>query len=259
MFVFHLQNLRFGYTSIPVISNVSFDIAPGEFVVLLGPNGAGKSTLLKILAGLIHQYTGSAELCGQPLARLKPVEIARRIAFVPQETHMVFPFTVQEIVMMGRLPHRASGVLLDSRMDTERTIEAMALTDTVMLSGKRFNEISGGERQRVVLASALAQDPEILLLDEPTVYLDLKHQIQFYDILERLNAERGLTIISVTHDVNLAARYARRVIAIRAGRLVVDGPPDEVLTAQLFYDIFEITAAVFKRPDGRGNYVIPTA
>jgi len=257
--VFHLRNLRFGYTSVPVLSNVSFDIAPGEFVVLLGPNGAGKSTLLKILAGLIHQYTGSAELCGQPLARLRPVEIARRIAFVPQETHMVFPFTVQEIVMMGRLPHRAFGAFLDSRMDTERTIEAMALTDTVMLSGKRFNEISGGERQRVVLASALAQDPEILLLDEPTVYLDLKHQIQFYDILERLNAERGLTIISVTHDVNLGARYARRVIAIRAGRLVVDGPPNEVLTSQLFYDIFEITAAVFKRPDGRGNYVIPTA
>src|SRR5206468_10509246 len=126
-------------------------------------------------------------------------------------THMVFPFTVQEIVMMGRLPHRAFGAFLDSRMDTERTIEAMALTDTVMLSGKRFNEISGGERQRVVLASALAQDPEIMLLDEPTVYLDLKHQIQFYDILERLNAERGLTIVSVTHDVNLAARYARRV------------------------------------------------
>src|SRR3989449_5369053 len=115
-------------------------------------------------------------------ARLRPVEIARRIAFVPQETHMVFPFTVQEIVMMGRLPHRAFGAFLDSRMDTERTIEAMALTDTVMLSRKRFNEISGGERQRVVLASALAQGPEILLLDEPTVYLDLKHQIQFYDI-----------------------------------------------------------------------------
>ena len=257
MRVFHLQNLSFGYTSVPVIRGVSFDIAAGEFLALLGPNGAGKSTLLKILAGLI-QGTGSAEFCGQPLARLRPLEIARRIAFVPQETHMVFPFTVQEIVMMGRLPHRAFGGLLDSRRDLERTHQAMALTDTALLSEKRFNELSGGERQRVVLASALAQDPEILLLDEPTVYLDLKHQIQFYDILERLNAERGLTIIGVTHDVNLAARYARRVIAIRAGSLVADGPPNEVLTSELFYDIFEITAAVFQRPDGRGNYIIPT-
>ena len=259
MSVFRLHNLGFGYMSVPVLHDVSFDVASGEFVVLLGPNGAGKSTLLKILAGLIHEHTGSAEFCGQPLARLRPVEIARRIAFVPQETHMVFPFTVQEIVMMGRLPHRAFGGLLDSRRDLERTHQAMLLTDTATLSGKRFNELSGGERQRVVLASALAQDPEILLLDEPTIYLDLKHQIQFYAILERLNAEHGLTIIAVTHDVNLAARYARRVIAIRAGCLVADGPPDEVLTSQLFYDIFEITAAVFKRPDGRGKYIIPTA
>src|SRR5437867_6548504 len=232
MSVFRLHNLSFGYTSVPVLRDVSFDVASGEFVILLGPNGAGKSSLLKILAGLIQEHSGSAEFCGQPLARLRPVEIARRIAFVPQETHMVFPFTVQEIVMMGRLPHRAFGAFLDSRMDTERTIEAMALTDTVMLSGKRFNEISGGERQRVVLASALAQDPEILLLDEPTVYLDLKHQIQFYDIVERLNDERRMTIITVTHDVNLAARYARRVIAVRDGALMADGSPDEVLTPQ---------------------------
>jgi iron complex transport system ATP-binding protein len=110
-----------------------------------------------------------------------------------------------------------------------------------------------------VLASALAQDPEVLLLDEPTVYLDLRHQIDFYEILARLNAERGTTVISVTHDVNLAARYARRMIAIRSGSVVADGPPDEVLTPQHLYDIFEITAAVLKRPDGRGSYIIPTA
>ena len=135
----------------------------------------------------------------------------------------------------------------------------MALTDTSALAAKTFSQLSGGERQRVVLASALAQDPEVLLLDEPTVYLDLKHQMQFYDILERLNAERGMTIISVTHDVNLAARYAKRMIAMRSGNFVADGSPDEVLTPEHLYDIFEITAAVVKRPDGRGNYIIPTA
>src|SRR5439155_16083026 len=163
-----------------------------------------------------------------------------------------------EIVMMGRLPHR-SATLLDSPRDMARTREAMALTDTSDLAFKTFNELSGGERQRVVLATALAQDPEVLLLDEPTVYLDLKHQMQFYDILERLNAERSMTIISVTHDVNLAARYARRMIAMRSGNFVADGTPEEVLTPQHLYDIFEITAAVLKRPDGRGSYIIPTA
>jgi iron complex transport system ATP-binding protein len=135
----------------------------------------------------------------------------------------------------------------------------MELTDTAALSAKTFNQLSGGERQRVVLASALAQDPDVLLLDEPTVYLDLKHQMQFYDILERLNAERGLTIISVTHDVNLAARYARRMIALRSGSFVADGTPEDVLTPQQLYDIFEITAVVLKRPDGRGSYIIPSA
>lgn len=258
MAIFQIDNLSFGYTSAPVLHGISANFAAGDFVALVGPNGAGKSTLLKVLAGLIRGYTGSVKFSGKLLSELKPRDLARRIAFVPQETHMVFPFTVSEIVMMGRLPHRTGG-LFDSPRDIERTREAMALTDTSSLSAKPFTELSGGERQRVVLASALAQDPEVLLLDEPTVFLDLKHQIQFYDILERLNAERRITIISVTHDVNLAARYARRMIAIRSGTFVADGPPDEVLTPQHLYEIFEITAAVFKRPDGRGSYIIPTA
>jgi iron complex transport system ATP-binding protein len=259
MSIFHLDNVSFGYTSMPVLNGVSIDVGPGEFLALVGPNGAGKSTLLKILAGLIRRYTGTVEFFGEPLARVTSGELARRVSFVPQETHMVFPFTVGQIVMMGRLPHRTPGALFDTPRDAEWTEQAMALTDTATLSGKTFNELSGGERQRVVLASALAQDPEILLLDEPTVYLDLKHQIQFYDILERLNAERQLTIVSITHDVNLAARYARRLVAIREGSLLADGSPDEVLTPQHLYDIFEITATIFKRPDGRGNYIIPTA
>jgi iron complex transport system ATP-binding protein len=254
---FRARNLNFSYTSMPALRDVALDIGSGEFVALIGPNGAGKSTLLKIFAGIIHEFTGMVEFCGEPLSHFRRVDLARRIAFVPQETHMVFPFTVAEIVMMGRLPHRTAGVFFDTPRDAEWTGQAMELTDTATLSRKPFNELSGGERQRAVLASALAQNPEILLLDEPTVYLDLKHQIQFYDILERLNADRHMTIISVTHDVNLAARYARRVIAMRAGSLVTDGSPGEVLTAEHLYDIFEITAAVFKRPDGRGIYIIP--
>ena len=171
---------------------------------------------------------------------------------------MVFPFTVGEIVMMGRLPHR-SGRLFDTRNDTEWTLRAMELTETTFLSERTFNQLSGGERQRTVLASALAQDPEVLLLDEPTAHLDLKHQIHFYDILENLSRDRQMTVISATHDINLAARYAQRVIALRDGTIVADGSPEEVLTPEHLYDVFEITAAVFKRPDERGNYIIPTA
>jgi iron complex transport system ATP-binding protein len=210
------------------------------------------------MAGLIRGYSGSVEFLEKPVSQWNSRDLAKRIAFVPQETHMVFPFSAGEIVMMGRLPHQGSAVF-DSPRDLESAREAMDLTDTAALASKAFNQLSGGERQRVVLASALAQNPDGLLLDEPTVYLDLKHQMQFYDILERLNADRGLTIISVTHDVNLAARYARRMIAIRAGQIAVDGHPDEVLTPQHLYDIFEVAATVLKRPDGRGNYIIPTA
>jgi iron complex transport system ATP-binding protein len=156
---------------------------------------------------------------------------------------------------MGRLPHR--GGFFDSQADMDHAAWAMERTDTLGLSNKTFGELSGGERQRVVLASALAQDPEVLLLDEPTVYLDLKHQIQFYDILERLNLERQMTIVSVTHDINLAARYARRMIAVRDGRFAADGSPETVLTPQNLYEIFEVTASVFQRPDGRGSYIVP--
>jgi iron complex transport system ATP-binding protein len=255
--VFHVSNLQFGYTAAAVLQGLSVEIAAGEFVALIGPNGAGKSTLLKIMAGLIRGYRGVIDFSGKALSHWNARDLARRIAFVPQETHMAFPFTATEIVMMGRLPHRA-GLLVDNPRDVEWTRQAMVLTDTASVASKVFNQLSGGERQRVVLASALAQNPDVLLLDEPTVYLDLKHQLQFYDILERLNAERGMTIVSVTHDVNLAARYARRMIAIRSGVFVADGTPSEVLTPQHLYEIFEVTAAVLQRPDGRGSYIIPT-
>src|SRR5215468_5203038 len=241
--VIEVNDLSFGYTSVDVLKSISATFSAGDFVALVGPNGAGKSTLLKIISGLIRRYRGSVKFCGKDLSTLPPRELAKRLAFVPQDTRMVFPFTAAEIVLMGRLPHRPRS-LFDSPREITAAREAMALTDTAEPSSKLFNELSGGERQRVVLASALAQQPEVLLLDEPTSFLDLKHQLQFYEILERLNAERGLTIISVTHDVNLAARYARRMIALRSGQFVVDGTPEDVLTPQHIYEIFEINAAV---------------
>jgi iron complex transport system ATP-binding protein len=255
--VYQLNHVSYSYGSGPVLDNISVEVETAEFVAMVGPNGAGKSTLLKIMAGLIRGYAGSVKFDGRDLSTLSPNDLAQRMAFVPQETHVVFPFTVGEIVLMGRLPHRQT-VLFDSRRDMDSARQAMELTDTAKLSSKIFTELSGGERQRVVLACALAQEPKVLLLDEPTVYLDLKHQVQFYGILEQLNAERHITIISVTHDINLAARYARRMIAIREGVFVADGSPNEVLTPQHLYEIFEVHAAVLDRPDGRGSYIVPT-
>ena len=254
--VYCVQNLHFAYSETPVLNGISAEIAKGEFAALVGPNGAGKSTFLKILAGLNRRYSGTVEFDGASLATVTSHDLARRVSFVPQETHIVFPFSVSQMVLMGGAPHQSAS-LFDSGIDIERAEYAMHLTDTLHLAKKSFTALSGGERQRVVLASALAQDPEVLLLDEPTVYLDLKHQIHFYDIVERLNQEHSLTIVSVTHDVNLAARYARRMMAMRAGVIVADGSPETVLTPEHLYEIFEVSVSVLKRTDGRGSYILP--
>ena len=258
MNVYEFRDLTFVYGSTPVLHDVSGRIEAGEFVALVGPNGAGKSTLLKILAGLLRKASGTLHFLGRPMDGYKAGDLARKAAFVAQETHVVFPFTVDEMILMGRVPHRA-GLSFDDEEEWERVCGIMEATETLQLSGKIFNQLSGGERQRVVLASALAQDPKVLLLDEPTVYLDLKHQIEFYGILERLNAERGTTIISVTHDINLAARYARRMITICGGMFRADGAPAEVLTPANIYETFGIHAEVLPRSDGQGRYIVPTA
>ncbi len=255
--IYNIRNLNFGYGTTVVLNQLSAGIAPGEFVAVVGPNGAGKSTLLKLLAGIFPNFGGSIEFLGRQIGDYQPVDLAQKVAFVPQETHVVFPFTVDEMILMGRLPYR-KGFVFDSADDSESVRNAMALTGTSELGSKMFNELSGGERQRVVLASALAQTPDVLLLDEPTVYLDMKHQVHFYQILEQLNAERNMTIIAVTHDINLAARYARRMVAIRNGAIALDGEPEEILTPDTLYEIFEVRATVLDRPGGGGKYVIPT-
>lgn len=251
------NDLCFAYGADLVLRDVSLGIHSGEFVAIIGPNGAGKSTLLKLMAGLESRFDGSLSFMGHSIREYKPVDLSCRVAFVPQETHVVFPFTVDEMILMGRLPYRR-GFVFDSREDSEFVTTAMALTETLELSGKMFNELSGGEKQRVVLASALSQTPEVLLLDEPTVFLDLKHQIQFYKILESLNRQQNLTIVAVTHDINLAARYAQRMIALRDGEVAVEGTPEEILTPERLHEVFEITATVLDRPGGDGKYVIPT-
>ncbi len=253
--IYDIHQLSFAYSAEPVVRHVSLQIESGEFIAVVGPNGAGKSTLLKLMAGLLDDPSGSIAFMDQPIGDYAATELARRVAVVPQETHIAFPFTVEEMVLMGRLPYRR-GFVFDTEEDAEYTAEAMRRTDTTHLARRLFTELSGGERQRVVLAGALAQMPDMLLLDEPTVYLDMKHQVQFYEILEQLNLQ-GMTVLAVTHDINLAARYALRMIAVREGSIVRDGTPAEVLTPDNLLEIFEVRAVVADRPEG-GKYVIPS-
>ena len=254
---YRIDHLNFRYATSPVIDDVTLEIGAGEFVAIMGANGAGKSTLLKLMAGLIPPVGGSVAFMGRPIADYRVVDLARKLAFVPQETHVAFPFTAGEIVRMGRLPYR-DAFFFDARADDEHVARAMALTETGDLANKTFTEISGGERQRVVLASALAQTPSVLLLDEPTVYLDMKHQLDFYQILTRLNRERGMTIVAVTHDINLAGRYAQRMIALKDGAVAADGTPREVLTTETLYEVFGIAAEILERSHGE-RIVIPSA
>jgi iron complex transport system ATP-binding protein len=253
--LYQIHQLSFAYRKTRVLDAVDLAIGDSEFVSVLGPNGAGKSTLLELMAGLRPGFEGQLLFAGRPIEDWRPGELARKIAFVPQETHVVFPFTAAEMMLMGRQARR-SGFLFDSDSDVAVVRNAMDLTGTLDLAGRTFNELSGGERQRVVLASALVQEPQVLLLDEPTVYLDLRHQIDFYEILANLNRE-GMTILAATHDVNLAARYSGRIIVVDRGRIARDGPPARVVTSELFEEIFQVRAEILTRPEG-GTYVIPS-
>lgn len=255
LMLYEIDNLSFAYSGAPVLADVTLGIGTGEFVSLIGPNGAGKSTLLKLMVGLLDGFQGALRFEARSVPDYRPEELARKVAFVPQETHVVFPFTAAEMMLMGRQAWRKRGIF-DTHDDAIAVREAMLRTETAHLASRTFNELSGGERQRVVLASALVQQPEVLLLDEPTVYLDLKHQIDFYQMLAELNLD-GMTIVAATHDLNLAARYAHRMIVLHDSRIRKDGTPDDVLTPQLLEDVFEIRAHILTRPEG-GTYVIPT-
>jgi iron complex transport system ATP-binding protein len=234
-----LSDVTFAYGQREVLHGINLAVAAGEFVGLLGPNGSGKSTLLKLLHGFFPPQTGTARLSGADLRKLTARQVARSVAVVPQESPDTFGFTVAERVLMGRHPFLGP-FDFETEQDLAVAREAMQLTDTAQFAGRTLSEISGGERQRALIASALAQTPEILLLDEPTAMLDIKYQAQIIRLLRRLNRERRMTIIITLHDVNLAALSCRRLVVLKAGRLVHDGPPQEVLTEQRMADIYDV-------------------
>ncbi|HEX9400211.1 MAG TPA: ABC transporter ATP-binding protein [Anaeromyxobacter sp.] len=231
-----VRGASFAYRGAEALSGVSFSARAGEFVGLLGPNGAGKSTLVRLVAGLLAPAAGEVRLAGLDPFTAARRTIARVCALVPQEPQVTWPFTVREAVMMGRAP-RQGLLAVSSRFDRGAVDGALAACDLVHLSDRRLDALSGGERRRVFFARALAQEPRVLLLDEPTAFLDLGHQVAAMR-MARLAARGGLCVVAVLHDLNLAAAACDRVVILSSGRVVAGGPPPEVLTAERVREVW---------------------
>ncbi len=229
--------LRFSYSREPVIDDVSLTLNAGEMLGVIGPNGSGKSTLLRLLSGVLQPEGGEVRINGRPLGNYSRRELGRAIAVAPQDTLIEFPFSVTEVVLMGRSPHLGAFSFEGDR-DLEVAREAMRRTGVLELADRSIHELSGGERQRVVLARALAQQARILLLDDAGAFLDIRHEVEIYDLLQDLQRE-GKSILTVLHDLNLAALYCDRVALLKAGRLVRLGSPSEVITYTALTEVYE--------------------
>jgi len=236
-----------GYDKRVVIEQVDLAIDTGGITCLVGPNGSGKSTLLKACARLLALRDGTVRLQGDDLADLPSREIGRRLAVLPQSAVTPSNLTVQELVEQGRYPH-AGALRMLRRQDHEAVRWAIAATGLSVFADRDVDQLSGGERQRAWIALALAQETPLLFLDEPTTFLDVGYQLEVLHLVQALNRDHGITVLMVLHDLNQAAAYADRVVCMQAGRIVVDGSPDEVLTPDLLRDVFRVEASVVTDP-----------
>jgi iron complex transport system ATP-binding protein len=229
----------------PILRDVSFSVEPGERVALIGPNGAGKSTLLRVVAGVLRVNAGRVELGGDPVGTLERTAIARRLAVVPQQTALPFSMRVEEVVALGRLPHEDA---LRGARPADRAAVAAAIDRVGLghLLGRDARELSLGERQLVLLALAVAQEAATLLLDEPTVHLDLRHQVEAMELMRDLNERDGTTLVAVLHDLALASHFFPRLVLLDHGRLVADGTPAEVLTDERIREVFGVSPALVR-------------
>jgi iron complex transport system ATP-binding protein len=244
-----VEQCAFRYNGRPVLSGVSLTVGDGEFVALCGPNGAGKSTLLRLISGALAPSNGKVALGGTPVANLPVRELARVLAVVPQETRFQFPYTVEEVIRMGRTPYLGYWGF-EGDADIEATERALADVRMESLRHRMMFQLSGGEKQRAIVGRALAQEPELLLLDEPTQNLDPRHAAEIFEILRRIH-QGGISVLVVTHDLNLAARYADRMILLNNGSVEVQGRPDEVMNPEILQNLFGIEMRVVDGPDGR--------
>ena len=242
-------SIHAAYGPRPVLKDVSFSIARGEFFIVIGPNGSGKTTLLKILSAITPFQSGSLEIAGTSMEKYSRKSLARIMALVPQSVPEDLPFTVRELILMARSPRM--GLLgLEGDRDIQLAEEAMAFTGVEPLADRKMDQLSGGERQRAFIARAICQEPQIILLDEPTAALDLAHQVRIMDLMEKLRMEKGLTIVMVSHDINLAAMYGNRLMLLKKGQIVKIGLPSEVLTFKTLEEAYECPLLVDESPLG---------
>jgi iron complex transport system ATP-binding protein len=256
--VIRTERLTVAYRGRPALTDIDLHVAAGERIALVGPNGAGKSTLLRAIAGLVEPVTGTVELNGSPIAGLDRQAIARRLAVVPQLSQLPFATTVEEVVALGRLPHEhpIRGLRPADRAAIAAAIDRVGVGH---LLDHDARELSLGERQLVLLAMAVAQEAPILALDEPTVHLDLRHQVEVMELLVDLNERDSTTILAVLHDIGLAAHFFQRVVVLDHGRLVADGPPGEALGGDRIRDVFGVDPALVRLPADAPRAAAPSA
>lgn len=253
---FKAEQVVAGYENKTVINGVDLTIPSNRISVIIGSNGCGKSTLLKALARLIKPTAGSITLNGKPIARYPSKQLARIVGLLPQSPIVPEGISVADLVGRGRFPHQS---LLGgwSKKDYEAVAEAMDLMDITEFANHNIDELSGGQRQRVWIAMAMAQQTDILFLDEPTTFLDITYQIEILDLLTDLNRKHGTTIVMVLHDINLSARYADHIFALQEGRLVAEGTPNEVITSRRVKDVFGLDCAVIPDPVSGSPMIVP--
>jgi iron complex transport system ATP-binding protein len=244
--ILRLERVTVQYGASTVLDNISFDVAAGSMTAVIGPNGSGKSTLLRVLGGLVAPVSGFGRLDGRDLATTTPRDRARRIAYVSQDTTIPFEFSVRDIVAMGRSPY-LSPWGYESEADEDAIAQAMELMELNGLADRSILDVSGGERQRTVIARALAQRPTVLLLDEPGANLDLRHQVALHALLQRLNRTTGLTTVTVSHDLNAVAS-AHHIVALLRGKIHAMGPPNAVLTERAIAEVFDCGAIIDPHP-----------
>jgi len=256
---YNVQFIRFRYPAREsqdgrwILDGVSFQVQAGEVLGVVGPNGSGKTSLLKVLARGLSPQEGRVSLFGQNLASMTQQDVACVVGVVPQDTQQLFPFTVAETVLMGRFPHRprgrwTEGFGWESHQDIEIAEQAMMTMDIGHVAHRAVTDLSGGERQRVLIARALGQTPKVLLLDEPTAFLDLQHQVEICSLLRRLKEERGLTVVLVSHDLNLVGQYCDRILLLDNGQVVRLGRPEEVIEPDVLERVYGCRVLVDRHP-----------